>query len=322
MAESGTVTRRDALTAIMFAGTASSASLIARAAAAQQTGPTVEPAQTSWSEVPPQVSAVEHTIDVGGARLWAWDTGGTGPAVILMHAYTGSGAAWGYQQPVLARAGYRVIGYSRRGHFRSERGPEDAPGTMIGDLLAIADRLDVARFHLVGTAAGGFSIFDCALAHPERLFSVTLASSQGGIDEPEYLVTNQRLLPPGWRALPAEFREVGPSYRAANPRGTQRWIELEQAALVGDRLTQGKVNRVTWDALKTITTPVLLMTGGADLYSPPSRLREIAACLQNCRTAILTEAGHAAFWEQPEAFNRQLVAHLDANSPTRRGATG
>lgn len=274
-----------------------------------------ETAQTQWTGEPEQAPATEHMFEMSdGTKLWGWDTGGDGPALVLMHAYTGSAATWAYQQPVLARAGFRVIAYSRRGHYRSERGPETAPGRTIDDLLAVVDRLEVNRFHLVGTAAGGFSVFDFALSHPERLHSLTLASSQGGIDEPEYLATSSALLPPGWHELPATFRELGPSYRAANPEGTRRWAELEQAALPGGRLNQAKANTIGWPALHTIAVPALVMTGDADLYFPPSRMRQVASHLANSRSVVIAESGHAAFWEQPEAFNRQLLSHMVASS--------
>lgn len=271
----------------------------------------LEPAQSSWTAEPEQVPATERMIDVGdGVRLWTWDTGGTGPAVVLMHAYTGSGATWAYQQPVFARAGYRVVGYSRRGHFRSDRGPEDRPGRVIDDLDAIVTQLGISRFHLVGTAAGGFNVTDYALSHPGKLISLTVASSLGGVDEPDFVATTDAILPPGWRQLPSAFRELGPSYRAANPEGVQRWVELEEHAMTGPRLLQGKANRITWDALRTVRTPAMMLTGDADLYFPPARLRAVAAHLPGCRTALIAEAGHAAFWEQPEAFNRLILDHL------------
>lgn len=270
----------------------------------------LEPAQTDWTGEPQQAPVIERMIDVGGVKLWTWDTGGPGEPVVLMHAYTGSGATWAYQQPILVQAGYRVIGYSRRGHFRSERGPEASTGRVVDDLHSIVTQLGLARFHLVGTAAGAFNLSDYALSHPEKLLSLTIASSLGGVDEPAFIATTEKLLPPGWRDLPPEFREIGPSYRAANPAGVKRWLELEATATNGPRLEQAKVNHISWAALHSIATPILMMTGDADLYFPPARLREAATHLQAGRTALIAEAGHAAFWEQPRAFNRLLLDHL------------
>src|SRR5262245_15721671 len=65
--------------------------------------------------IPAQVSAKDGVAQLPDSRLWYWDTGGQGVPIVLLHPATGSALIWGYQQPVLAKAGYRVIAFSRRG---------------------------------------------------------------------------------------------------------------------------------------------------------------------------------------------------------------
>jgi len=79
--------------------------------------------------LPAQVSASEGIAELPGTRLDYWDTGGEGPAIVLLHPATGSALIWAYQQPVFAKAGYRVIAYSRRGHHNAAPVPQDNPGT-------------------------------------------------------------------------------------------------------------------------------------------------------------------------------------------------
>jgi len=78
--------------------------------------------------VPVQAPAREAVAELPGTKLWFWDTGGSGLPVILLHAATQSGAGWVYQQPVLAAAGFRAVGYSRRGYSRSDPGDPADPG--------------------------------------------------------------------------------------------------------------------------------------------------------------------------------------------------
>src|SRR5712671_4612375 len=103
--------------------------------------------------IPAQVPAKEGFADIPDTRLWYWDTGGTGTPIVLLHPATGSGLIWGYQQPVLAKAGYRVIGYSRRGYINSAPFDRSTPGVGSEDLRALADHLGLGRFHLVASAA-------------------------------------------------------------------------------------------------------------------------------------------------------------------------
>src|SRR4051812_19443924 len=66
--------------------------------------------------IPAQAPAKDGMAQLPGARLGYWDTGGDGAPIVLLHPATGSALIWEYQQPVFAKAGYRVIAYSRRGH--------------------------------------------------------------------------------------------------------------------------------------------------------------------------------------------------------------
>lgn len=217
---------------------------------------------------------------------------GEGPPVVFLHAGSGSSRMWEHQIPDFTGAGYRFIAYDRR-----------AEGAAADDLETLAGHLGLDRFHLVGTAAGGIVALDYALSFPQRLRSLVVANSILGVQDEEYLELTRRLRPsPQFNAIPAEIRELGPSYRAANPAGTQRWKELARHSVL-----QGTKNTITYAALGTIGTPTLLLTGDADLYVPPPVLRLFAARFPNCESVVIPECGHSAFWEQPEAFNRVVL---------------
>jgi pimeloyl-ACP methyl ester carboxylesterase len=248
-----------------------------------------------------------------GRRLWYVDTGGAGTPVVLLHAASGSSLMWERQLPALRAAGYRVIAFDRVGWGRSELDEGAVPGTAADDLQGLLGMLRVERFHLVGTAAGGFVAFDYALSFPERLRSLTVANSIGGVQDEEYVALGRRLRPsPQFDALPVEVREVGPAYRAADAAGTARWVDLSRQSRLARALPSPQTfrNRVTFARLETIRVPALLISGGADLYAPPPVMRLFADHLRGAETLAIPDAGHSAFWEQPDLFNRSLLAFL------------
>lgn len=284
----------------------------AQAAAAQ---PRIMPAQRRWMDPPAQAPAKEMLVELPGVKLWCWDTGGDGEPLVLMHPITGSGMIWGYQQPVFAKAGYRVIGYSRRGYAKSEAGTPEAPGTAVDDLNSLMDALKVGRFHLLGSAGGGFIAPDYALSHPDRVQSLILASSQGGVIEPTYRASIAALTPPGFEKLPESFRELGPSYRTANPAGAQQWEELERnSRSTTQQILQRPKNVLDWRAISSIRAPALVFTGAADLYMPAPKMLELASHIPGAETAIVSESGHSAYWEQPLAFNSLVLEFLHKHS--------
>ena len=261
-----------------------------------------------------QAPARQTHADLPGVHIWYEDTGGSGVPVVFLHAATGSSRVWEYQRPVFTARGYRVIAYDRRGFGRSAIDPAGLqPGTGADDLQSLMNHLRLDRVHLVGTAAGGFVALDFAVSFPQRLRSLVVASSIGGVQDEDFVEMGRRIRPsPQFEALPPEFRELGPSYRAADPNGTKRWMELERVSRPEGPQAPAQTirNRITFSLLEGIRVPTLLLTGDADLYAPPAVLRLFAARIKNSESVIVPEAGHSAYWEQPEIFNRTVLEFI------------
>ena len=255
--------------------------------------------------------------DLPGRRIFYRDTGGSGVPIVFLHAGTGSSIVWQHQIPAVRAAGYRFVTYDRLGSGRSVLEERGEPGSAADDLQGLMEHLKIERFHLVGTAAGGIVALDYALSFPRRLRGLVVANSIGGVQDDDYLAMGRRIRPsPQFDAMPAEFRELGPSYRAANPAGTALWMELEHQSRATTPLPspQKSRHRVTFAMLETIRVPTLLLTGDADLYTPPSVLRLFAARMRGAETVIVPEAGHSVYWEQPEVFNREVLAFIGKHS--------
>jgi pimeloyl-ACP methyl ester carboxylesterase len=251
--------------------------------------------------------------ELPGVRLWYTDSGGSGVPIVLLHAATGSSRVWEYQIPAFTAAGYRVITYDRRGFGKTTLDPAGPqPGTGADDLQNLMNRLRIDRFHLVGTAAGGFVALDYALSFPERLRSLVIANSIGGVMDADYQKMGKRIRPPQFNALPPELRELGPSYRAAHPEGTERWVELEHTHLAAGPPgpAQTMRNQITFSLVATIKTPTLLLTGAADMYAPPPVMQMFAARIRNSQSVIVPEAGHSAYWENPDLFNAAVLRFI------------
>jgi len=266
-----------------------------------------------WAQGPPPAPAREEYAALPGVRLWFKDTGGSGVPVVFLHAGTGSSQVWEHQIPAFTAAGYRFIAYDRRGWGRSvvdPAGPQ--PGTAADDLERLRDYLGVDRFHIVATAAGGSIAWDFALSYPQRVRSMVIANNVGRIEDQEFLDLVSTLRPEQFDELPPEFREVGPTYRAANPAGTRRWKELESKSRPeGPPLpTQPLKNRLTFPLLEKVTVPVLLIAGGADLAAPPPLQRFYTDRVKQAESLVVPDAGHSTYWEQPEAFNRAVLEFI------------
>jgi pimeloyl-ACP methyl ester carboxylesterase len=264
--------------------------------------------------------ATLHTsrfAELPGVRLWYADTlqaaqgtAGSAGAIVFLHAFTGTHESFLPQLEAFATAGYRAIAFDRRGWGQSTAEPRTGPqpGYAADDLNALCDHLRLDRFHLVGVAAGAQVALDYAAWQGARLRSLVLAASLGpGANEPEIAAFSARIAIPGLQVLPADYREVGASYRGANPEGVQAWLQIAARARQANAAPQPFRSPNRYAKLAEIDVPALVLAGGADLLSPPALMRLWAAHLPRAEWSLIPEAGHALNTEQPEAFNAEVL---------------
>jgi len=265
-----------------------------------------------FQHMPPAEQAPAKTglVDIPGAQLFYWDTGGNGTPIVLMHPASGSAMIWAYQQEAFVKAGYRVIAYSRRGYAKSSAFDKANPGSGSEDLAAFAAALNLPRFHLIASAAGGSISMDFALSYPDKLLSLTISSNSAGVRDGAIFKAAEQSKPQGWDKMPVEFRELGPSYRAVNAAGTKLWLDLEHHALIGTDYRQVPTNRITDASLKNVKVPTLLMTGAADLITPPAIMRLVRDAIPGAQMVVAEETGHSLYWERPDLFNSTVLEFL------------
>lgn len=301
-------TRRDILSAAAIMAPALLATQGARAAQDAPAERSGDPSPLTVNPPPPALSPTGTVAKLAGVDLWYWDTGGNKPVIVLLHPGTGSGLIWGYQQAALAAAGYRVIGYSRRGFYGSSPGDRENPGTGADDLRMLLDHLRVDRAHIVGTAAGGFIAASFALMWPGRVQSLTLACTLLSGAEPVVLDMLSFVREPWYNGLPHEIRELSPSYRVIDKAGMQRWHDLHEQSRGGHPpFNQPAGEPATLAAIARLAMPVLLISGDADLITPPPVARLFNRTIPNSELLVITECGHSAYWERPDQFNAAIL---------------
>ena len=251
--------------------------------------------------------------ELPGVKLWFTDSGGGGVPIVLLHPNTGTVAVWKAQITGFSQGGYRVIAFDRRGWGNSMADPSSGPqpGSIAGDLDSLADFLKLDRFHLLGVAGGGFAALDYAAWRPQRLRSLVIGGSTGAIEDKEIADFIARIAIPDIRKQSAHYRELGPSYRGANPEGTKRWIEIDEHSRQPSVPFQPPLRTPnTLAKIATIPTATLIIAADADLLAPPALMRIWAAHMQNHEWAVIHDAGHAMAWEQPGAFNDKVLDFL------------
>ena len=105
--------------------------------------------------------------------------------IVFAHGAGGNAAIW-FNQVAHFATDYQVITFDHRSFGRTP-----TPQTPIvvsdfrDDLLALLDEHNVSQAHLVGQSMGGFTVLRTALDAPDRVASLTLSATSGGIYNPE-----------------------------------------------------------------------------------------------------------------------------------------
>jgi pimeloyl-ACP methyl ester carboxylesterase len=129
----------------------------------------------------------EHIVQANGVDLCVGTFGDPAdPAILLIHGAGSSMLSWDEELCELLAAGRRfVIRYDSRDAGRSVTYEPGAPRYALPDLVADAvgllDSFGLASAHIVGMSAGAAIAQLLALDHPDRVASLTLASSTPGI---------------------------------------------------------------------------------------------------------------------------------------------
>lgn len=247
-------------------------------------------------------------VDLPGVKLWVVDTGGSGEAILLLHPRTGFSAIWENQIAAFSAAGFRVIAPDKPGAGKSSVAADAKAVPYAETIDALMTHLQLARFVLVGAAEGGYFAFDYAAWKPEKVRKLVLAASGLGVQvDEEGRNFRQNAAIPGFSKLPPEVRELSPTYRGLNPAGVRRWLEIEHQATPENAARALLRTPNTVEKLAELKIPVLVMAGDVDLTTPSGAIRLWAKHLANREFKLITEAGHAVMWEQPEAFNAAVL---------------
>src|SRR5688572_691134 len=122
----------------------------------------------------------DQFFDSNGVRL-RYVEQGQGPAIVLMHGYTGTADRHFLANGVFANLAkdHRAIAIDLRGHGKSAKPhvPSAYGDEMARDVVRLLDHLKIQRAHVLGYSLGGFIASRLATLHPERLISVVYAAS-------------------------------------------------------------------------------------------------------------------------------------------------
>jgi 3-oxoadipate enol-lactonase len=262
---------------------------------------------------------------VNGFRMHYEDQG-RGQAVVFLHGFTLDSRMWEDQRGFAQK--YRVVVPDMRFHGRSSA-PEGSAFDLAeaaADVVALLDHLKIVRAHLVGLSMGGGHALETALRYPDRVQSLTLASSsiQGIHTPPEAMAHFSQGIDLYGKEGAAGFRRAwlaDPLFAEASRKPELRArLEVMVASYNVDALLRvmGKMKPPSpptqLERLPQVKAPTLVMVGGLDQPHMIQAGEEAATGIRGAKKIVYPEAGHLINMEQPAQFNRDLEAFLTSHA--------
>jgi pimeloyl-ACP methyl ester carboxylesterase len=249
-----------------------------------------------------------------------YDVHGAGDPLICVHGLGCDRRAWALQiQPFSQH--FQAVFFDNRDVGESSLATGDyKTADMAQDVLALADHLELESFHLLGISLGGMVSQHVALAAPERVLTMTLAVTHGGVQKAGRL--RGRLLGSYARHLPPEDQVDNLLYLCY----TEAFFENEEAfqfmrnALLENpypqepeafaRQAAAGAHHDVRDRLGELTMPVHVIGAERDLMIPVWKQRELASLIPGSKLTIIEGQGHGVMWEAAERFNAAVTEFI------------
>ena len=269
----------------------------------------------------------------------------TGFPVLLVHGGPGSRLLCP-DEDATAAAGVRLLTVDRPGYGGSDPRPDPSLLGWADDVQALADRLDLERFAVVGFSAGGGYALACAACMPERISAVGLASCEGPYDQvpgalEEDLTPEERTLFERIRRDPVAARGAvtehvdwyedpdaiweweppavdvpilaRPDVRDALTQMFREGARQGVGGLVGDWIAQS----LPWGfAMADLKLPAWVWHGELDHLVRPAHAHFLSAVLPNATLVLYPADGHLLLLEHWD----EILAGVTARAETKDAA--
>ncbi|HYL83056.1 MAG TPA: 3-oxoadipate enol-lactonase [Candidatus Angelobacter sp.] len=238
------------------------------------------------------------------------------PVLIFSNSLGANLSMWDSQLPEFQKS-FRVLRYDTRGHGRSSVTPGPYSIEQLAkDVLAVADSLQIDRFHFCGLSMGGQTGMWLGANAAQRLNKLVLCSTAAKIGNPEM-----------WNARIDTVRKNGMSQIA--PAVIERWFsasfrQKSPAAISGTLKMLEQTNPEGYAAncaavrdfdfrepLPHIPVPALVVSGTHDPATTPADGRFLAEHIPGARYVEL-DGAHLSNIEDADRFNREVLAFLNS----------
>jgi pimeloyl-ACP methyl ester carboxylesterase len=262
--------------------------------------------------------------------------GSSGEPVILLHGFPETSIMWAGLMGRLGDEGYRCFAPDQRGYSPGARpgGVEDyAYQKLVSDVMALADALGYAQFHLVGHDWGSAVGWALIHLHPDRVLSWTAMSvphmdafASAIADDPDQRKRSQymgffMLSEKPERSLAADdFAAMRSLWSSIPEEQVEEYLSIfSQPGALTAALNWYRANSVLLEKRSEgpkfgpVHHPTLLLWGNQDIAVGRTAVERTAQYLKGPYRLVEMNAGHWLIQEEPGRVHDEILRHLQSN---------
>lgn len=268
----------------------------------------------------PALASDVFFIDVDGGRIAAESCTPRGPTktIVLIHDGTLHSAVWDWVWPIFCER-FHTVRFDLRGYGKSP--PSTRPYSSVADIGAVMEALHIDHAILVGASANGGRAMAFALDHPAAVEAlVVVGPAVPGVPFSEAFMTMAKPVRgslekhdlAGAVAAFARFdfvvsprntaaKEKAMALLRANPQNLEPRTLQDPSGSIVDRL--GELN-----------VPTLVIVGADDHPNNQHHARVAHDKIVGSMFVTMTDAGHLAYLDQPQALAGLVISFLKART--------
>ena len=267
-----------------------------------------------------------RVLSIGSERISVHDSGGSGPAVVLVHGNSSSSRVW---EPLLTGElgkKYRLIAPDLPGHGQSADAEQMVRSTVYSipgyaDVVrAVAGQMGVENAVFVGWSLGGHAVLEAAASLPQAAGFMVFGTPPlpfpptadfGGAFLKLGLGFAKDWSEDDTRAWVADYMAPGVAaadFMLQDARRTDGHARASLAAGIG---TVGYADEL--NIIATIGRPLAIVQGAHEQIVNPAYLDGLAPTIPTLwrgKVQVVEGAGHAVQWENPAQFGALLDAFV------------
>ncbi len=253
---------------------------------------------------------------IGDGEL-AWDARGSGPALVLLHAFPFDRRMWSGELSRLSDR-RRVVAVDLRGFGESTLWGEPTIDDFADDVVKLLDALGVPMAAVAGLSMGGYVALALAERHRARLSALVLADTRAAADSEVARLAREATIRQVRSDGTAQFLDGVPERmlsRHASDDLRQRvrdlCVDRVDVIVAATRALAHRPDRTP--LLATIDCPTLVVCGGDDTTSPAPEMRGMAQAIPDAEYVEIAGAGHLSNVEAPDRFDDAIARFLAAH---------